>query len=351
MPIHTYHCPNCGAPLSSNFDSEASSSTCAFCLSTIYIKQDDKPLQDESDQTVVVITSETQDDDLLVPEEEALEEPLYMYCCPECDFHMLLTDKESSSFCFSCSKNLIFEGLAEAEQIPHRLIPFSLSKEEAITAIQKELKKIPSLESDFFSNNHLQTIKAVYFPNWEMNFQMNSEVISINKKKQKFKYTGQILFRNLFKSSPNLKQNIRIFCDSVKPFNRDAVQPISIEMLENHQTLMDNLTTKDLRASILPELTDSASKLVKAKLFPKKGEKLLSDTVSLSKESYVQTLLPVWVLCEKDTSYFISVNGQTGKVSGCYPAKPFSKGIRFVLTSVLTFSTVLFVLYFWRIIL
>ena len=44
------------------------------------------------------------------------------------------------------------------------MLPFKLSKEDAIKALKKHYRKKPLLPSTFSKDNHLEEIKGVYVP-------------------------------------------------------------------------------------------------------------------------------------------------------------------------------------------
>ena len=146
MEAVVYQCPNCGAPL--EFNSETQRWDCKFCLSS-FEKEQLEQMTDEQKKK---------------EEEEQQEQPAggqMCYHCPNCGAQLITDDSTVATFCTFCGSPTVLAGRLEDSFEPKRLIPFKLDKKAAEEALFALCRKKPLLPKDFTSKAHIE--KAVSY--------------------------------------------------------------------------------------------------------------------------------------------------------------------------------------------
>ena len=88
------------------------------------------------------------------------------YCCPSCGAELLCDATTAATSCPYCGNPSVLPGQFSGILKPDFVLPFKLSKEDAIKALKKHYLKKPLLPSTFSKANHLEEIKGVYVPFW-----------------------------------------------------------------------------------------------------------------------------------------------------------------------------------------
>ena len=88
------------------------------------------------------------------------------YCCPSCGAELICDATTAATSCPYCGNPSVLPGQFAGVLKPDFVLPFKLSKEDAIKALKKHYLKKPLLPSTFSKANHLQEIKGVYVPFW-----------------------------------------------------------------------------------------------------------------------------------------------------------------------------------------
>ena len=86
------------------------------------------------------------------------------YCCPSCGAELLCDATTAATSCPYCGNPSVLPGQFSGILKPDFVLPFKLSKEDAIKALKKHYLKKPLLPSTFSKANHLEEIKGVYVP-------------------------------------------------------------------------------------------------------------------------------------------------------------------------------------------
>ena len=77
------------------------------------------------------------------------------YCCPSCGAELLCDATTAATSCPYCGNPSVIPGQFSGVLKPDFVLPFKLSKEDAIKALKKHYLKKPLLPSTFSKANHL----------------------------------------------------------------------------------------------------------------------------------------------------------------------------------------------------
>lgn len=172
MGTVNYKCPNCGGNV--EFDVGSNLLFCAFCgqfyqpdeVNTNVEVKDEKTVQSwHSDQ----IEEDTADSG--VSGQGTLEETsdnymdVNIFLCSSCGAEIMTNDVEVSKFCAYCGQSTIIFDRVSKEKRPDKILPFRLTKEDAISTVNEHFHKAVYLP-DEVENISVNSVYGIYMPYW-----------------------------------------------------------------------------------------------------------------------------------------------------------------------------------------
>ena len=182
--VTNYQCPACTGPL--HFVGGSGKLECDYCgssfdvaeIEAIYAEKEAKAAeaaQKEEGTKTAQKTAETEKQQAAVDgpdwDVSGLNEnwgadagSIKAYCCPSCGAELICDATTAATSCPYCGNPSVLPGQFSGVLKPDYVLPFKLSKEDAIKALKKHYLKKPLLPSTFSKANHLEEIKGV--PRW-----------------------------------------------------------------------------------------------------------------------------------------------------------------------------------------
>ncbi|WP_106769298.1 TFIIB-type zinc ribbon-containing protein [Paenibacillus faecalis] len=311
MPVIEYKCPNCGSGMV--FDSETGALSCLSCGRKDNIEQLSDPLTQH----------------VFLEGDQARE-----YHCNSCGAVIMTEAETSATTCTFCGSAVVLGDRLTGELAPVKIIPFSISKEEAMKAFRKWCRNGLLTPNGFMTADRIKGITGMYVPFWLYDLNNKIEVQGLGTKVKKYT-SGEYEYTETqhFDIYRQLRLNfIRLPIDAsekMKDELMDKLEPFPYDQL------------KDFKTPYLAGYIAEKYSYNDEELFPRAKEKIreyidsyISSTVSgytsvnytnkhidttLKKADY--TLFPVWIVhYDYDKSeYMFAMNGQTGKVVGKPP--------------------------------
>lgn len=340
LEVLTYSCPNCGAPL--EFNSETQRWDCKFCLSA-HTLETLQGMENSSDTQAAEPQKHT---------EESTAEQCTSYSCPNCGAEMITEANTAASFCAFCGSPAIFPKQLSGQFHPEKLIPFRFSREEAIAALQALCKKRPLLPKDFSDQHHIEKITGIYVPFWLFDCKMDVEM---NAAAQRIQTWSDSRYRYTKTDHYRLERQGKMEVIGVPA---DGLQRMSDDMMDALEPF-DYSTMTDFQLSYLSGYFAERYDVDKEASWPRVHERINQAAKHLADQSvhgYVShqtthfmtrdydkktqyAMLPVWLLSTnyKGKNYLLAMNGQTGKMVGQLPMSWGQLGKWFAISGGLTF--------------
>lgn len=308
--IFQYKCPSCGNDM--HFDSESGTLSCEACGKRENIENYPEELKSA-----------------IFTEDEANE-----YHCENCGAVLITEAETAATSCSFCGAGVVIADRLSGNLAPAKVIPFSISKEEATQAFKKWCRKGKLTPKGFMSADRIKSMTGMYVPFWL--FDLNSKV-QVNAECTKVRtYTqGDYIYTEtkFYDCTRDINLDyIKIPVDASEKMNddlMDKLEPYPYEQLKDFKTpyLVGyiaekyNYTDKDL----LPRAKDKISEYIESYIHSTlsgyhsihyKNKRINTNSV---KNSYV--LLPVWMISYdfNHSEHIFAMNGQTGKVVGKPP--------------------------------
>ncbi|MBQ4092343.1 MAG: hypothetical protein IJC82_03420, partial [Firmicutes bacterium] len=88
------------------------------------------------------------------------------YSCPSCGAELICDSTTAATSCPYCDNPTIIPGQFSGVLKPDYVIPFKVSKEDAVKALKNYYKGKKFLPKAFSETNHVEDIKGIYVPFW-----------------------------------------------------------------------------------------------------------------------------------------------------------------------------------------
>ena len=304
-------CPNCGASIF--YNEKAGKLVCNMCGS-LFAPESLRPLG----------RIEIRDNDAAGEEEDNKQE----FVCDSCGAAVVTDYNTSAIFCAFCgSPTLIKKRLSKSFR-PDLIIPFKISKEEAIQNYLEWAKTHKGVPKKFTSESVLSKITGYYIPFWLIDADCITEVSGTGQK-----YDGDNIAN--YQIDRTLHYNVRkvpfdgcrkianVLMEAIEPFSYAGMKEYNDMYLPGFFAQRYDLSAIDMIDLIRIRLDNYAEGIVIKQSSKEYDNFKAVNGVGSYSDNYKQAyaLMPVWFLNieYEGSTYGIAVNGQTGKASGSLP--------------------------------
>ena len=176
--VTNYQCPSCTGPL--HFVGASGKLECDYCGSTYDVAEIEAFYAEKEEKAAAAQQSA---EEKTAAERQAAEEGgwempdlsadwgaegdgMKAYSCPSCGAELICDASTAATFCPYCGNPTVVPGQFAGTLKPDFVIPFKLSREDAIRELKKHYRGKVFLPKSFSKENHLQEIQGVYVPFW-----------------------------------------------------------------------------------------------------------------------------------------------------------------------------------------
>lgn len=338
MPIIEYKCPSCGSGMT--FDSTTGMLSCPSCGRKDNIEQLPDPLKQQ-----------------VFTEDEVRE-----YHCESCGAVIVTEPETSATTCSFCGSAVVLSDRLSGKLAPQQVIPFAISKAEAMAAFKKWCRKGLLTPRGFMTANRIQGITGMYVPFWLYDLQNNidvrgrgTQVRSYRRGDYQYTETDHYEFYRRIRLNyvrlpidASAKMDDELM-DKLEPFPYEQLKTFKTPYLAGYIAEKYNYTSEQLtpraREKTMPYIESYISSTVSEYTTVSYTDKQIDMTVK--RANYV--LLPVWMVYYnyKGKQYTFAMNGQTGKVVGKPPLSKGKMAAWFAGVSALSFGGLKVLAWLW----
>lgn len=300
VTIQVYKCPSCNGAL--RFDTHAKALCCIWCGNSFDVS--------DLDTMQVRLTQQG-------------------YVCPECGAQLTTEEFVAATTCPYCGNNEIAPHRFEGQFEPDMLIPFSVTKRQAVQSYEEHVASRRYLPNDYTNEAHVVSVEGAYVPFW-----LHSGIVSFDftymgiYKKDKCNYeskhrrVGTYEFARVpADGSDRMRDDVM---DSIEPYDYTALVPYEPGYLPGFMAERHTVTADEVNQRVNRRVANSACSAAMKTLDP------IYDTrypdydqyhATVARTRIEQALFPVWliVVAYRGEKYVVGVNGQTGKVAANLP--------------------------------
>ncbi len=339
--IWDYKCPYCGGKL--RYDSSSLKLLCYNCnakfdedkLNARLDAEEKEKQQQEKDVWNKSFSASDWGDE---------KESLKAYTCPSCGAELICDKSTAVTACPYCDNYAIIESQFPEGKRPEYVLPFKLSREDAVAALKKHYDKRPLLPKGFVDNNHIEEIKAVYVPYWMFESKAQAHqfyrTIKRSQRKKLFRTKTKTEYYHIYRTGS--MEFDRVFVDasskmpddymySIGPFDFAEMKPFSTAYLPGFLAERYDVSSIAVTEKLDKLYKDAIREAVKKTVRGYDEVNLEEELVTLADADIHYVLLPAWLLSTnwEGKNYLFAMNGQSGKMVGELPVCRKRRNIMF----------------------
>ena len=259
---------------------------------------------------------------------------LRVYSCPSCGAELICDQSTAATACPYCGNPAIVPGQFSGALRPDSILPFRLSKDDAVQALRAHYKGKPFLPRSFTSANHIEQIQGVYVPFWLFDggaegaasyrasntnvFETGDYEITETRHYHVVR-AGSLAFEKIPVDASSKMPDDHM--DSIEPFDYAQLRPFSTAYLPGYLADKYDVSVDDSRDRADARCRETLAQALRDTVTGY-GTCVTDHTdIRLHRGKVHYALLPVWMLSTKwnGESFLFAMNGQTGKLVGDLP--------------------------------
>lgn len=324
-----YKCPNCGADMS--FDSTTGMLHCESCGHDDAIENLEQK-ENSADSTMERETKENWDN--VHTHETMNESESREYVCKNCGA-VIFTDKDTTATsCSFCGAPVVLADRLQGSYAPAKVIPFTISKDQAKEAFRKWCKKGWLTPNDFKPADRIKSITGMYIPFFLYDLHGDAELNATCTKvrtypKGDYIYT-ETQYYNVYRNAELTYLKVPVdasekmndnMMDRLEPFHYDELKDFQMPYLAGFLAEKYNYDEKQLFPRVRKRVEDYADHYLRSSIHGYSSTRINYEHVNVQPTDTYYTLLPIWMVCYdyKQSEHTFAMNGQTGKIVGKPP--------------------------------
>lgn len=324
METLEYRCPNCNAYLV--YDPKSGEMKCDFCLSSFTVEQV-KANNDIRGKAYNEGESEK-------VKEEKTENGYTAYSCPSCGGEILGDETTAATECPFCGNPTVITQRLTGEFKPDYVIPFKITKDEAVKALEKLYNGKKLLPNAFTKDNRVKKVTGMYVPYWICDCVASGDIHYnatrvhtfsdgrfITTRTDHFKVLrgGTVAFDNIPQDGTTKLEGVHT--ESIEPYDYSEMIPFSNQYLSGYFADRYDVPSADVLDRVAERAKASVEEKFRNTVDGYATVSTAASNLSVQNGDVHFALLPVWMLNTKWNGkiYTFAMNGQTGKVVGDLP--------------------------------
>lgn len=259
---------------------------------------------------------------------------LRVYSCPSCGAELICDQSTAATACPYCGNPAIVPGQFSGALRPDYILPFRLSKDDAVQALRAHYKGKPFLPRSFTSANHIEQIQGVYVPFWlfdggaegaasyrasNTNVYETGDYEITETRHYHVVRTGSLAFEKIPVDASSKMPDDHM--DSIEPFDYAQLRPFSTAYLPGYLADKYDVTIDDSRDRADTRCRETLAQALRDTVTGYGACVTEREDIALRRGKVHYALLPVWMLSTKwrGQDFLFAMNGQTGKLVGDLP--------------------------------
>ena len=259
---------------------------------------------------------------------------LRVYSCPSCGAELICDQSTAATACPYCGNPAIVPGQFSGALRPDYILPFRLSKDDAVQALRAHYKGKPFLPRSFTSANHIEQIQGVYVPFWlfdggaegaasyrasNTNVFETGDYEITETRHYRVVRAGSLAFEKIPVDASSKMPDDHM--DSIEPFDYAQLRPFSTAYLPGYLADKYDVTIDDSRDRADTRCRETLAQALRDTVTGYGACVTEREDIALRRGKVHYALLPVWMLSTKwrGQDFLFAMNGQTGKLVGDLP--------------------------------
>lgn len=352
--VTNYQCPACTGPL--HYSAESGKLECDYCDSSFDVAEIEALYaRKEAEAAAAKQAADAKAEAAQAAKAEAAEaaaasgcwdtsdlsrdwgaeaDGLRVYSCPSCGAELICDQSTAATACPYCGNPAIVPGQFSGALRPDYILPFRLSKDDAVQALRAHYKGKPFLPRSFTSANHIEQIQGVYVPFWlfdggaegaasyrasNTNVYETGDYEITETRHYHVVRAGSLAFEKIPVDASSKMPDDHM--DSIEPFEYAQLRPFSTAYLPGYLADKYDVTIDDSRDRADTRCRETLAQALRDTVTGYGACVTEREDIALRRGKVHYALLPVWMLSTKwhGQDFLFAMNGQTGKLVGDLP--------------------------------
>ena len=347
--VTNYKCPACTGPL--HFVGASGKLECDFCggkydvadIERLYAGKEAAAVEasekaeakaEANRQKMADMEAQGWDTSGLTSDWGAEADGMKAYSCPSCGAELICDASTAATSCPYCGNPTVVPGQFSGTLKPDFVIPFKLSKEDAVAALKNHYKGKPLLPKAFTNGNHIEKLQGVYVPFWMFDGRAEGVVdyegciiheyetgdTEVTETEHyDVRRGGSIAFEKVPVDASSKMPDDHM--DSIEPFDYTQLRPFSTAYLPGYLADKYDVTIDDSRDRADTRCRETLAQALRDTVTGYGACVTEREDIALRRGKVHYALLPVWMLSTKwhGQDFLFAMNGQTGKLVGDLP--------------------------------
>ena len=265
-----------------------------------------------------------------------------IYTCTSCGAEVAINNVEASTFCSFCGQPTVVFNRVASQKKPKYIIPFSVTKDRAISLIRERLNKgfyVPEAIKNF----EIERVRGIYVPFWLYDIYYHDSqylkgTVGSGKNSHTYYYYREAdceFTRLTLDASKQLNDETS---QRLEPYNTDDIKDFSLEYLSGFYADCFDMGTSQLDRLALTR-TQTMFQTAVDKSIDAHSISVLKNNPDFKIRKTEYAMFPAWFLTFRyeEIPYTLLVNGQTEKIIGGVPYDKTKVAVSFgILAAILT---------------
>lgn len=262
------------------------------------------------------------------------DEEARQYQCRNCGAVLVTDNHTAATICSFCGSPMILGDRISGDYAPTKVIPFSISKEEATKAFRKWCKKLKFSPKEFTEGSRIKEVVGMYVPFWLYDVRGQGEAhlhctrtrIFDSGDEQVTETSHFDVYRQVdltFKDIPAdaSEKMADTLMDSLEPFDYSGIREFQTPYLAGFLSEKYSFTDKEMLPRITKRAETYMDEFIRNTVTGYDTINFIDRDYHIGQLSSEYALFPVWMVYYDydDAEYTFAMNGQTGKLAGNPP--------------------------------
>lgn len=313
-----YKCQSCGADMA--FNSSTGMLHCDSCGRDDTIESYNKGTNSKSNTKEANHTFNTNESN--------------EFHCNSCGATVITDPLTTATNCSFCGSNMVLSNRLEGRQKPEYIIPFKISKEQAMEAFRTWCKKGLLTPSGFMTADRVKSITGLYVPFWLYDVNCDGEALAHCTKVRTYEQ-GDYIYTETKHYEVHRQVNLSydlvpadasekmddLLMEKIEPFHYDSLTNFNMPYLAGFLAENYSYDSNALFPKIKSRVHSYVSSFIRNTITGYTTVNIQHENIEVHKNNVHYVLFPVWMVCYdyKKSEHTFAMNGQTGKIVGKPP--------------------------------
>jgi len=316
-----YKCPNCNADL--RFNPNKQGFSCEFCDSFFTVeecKAANEQMQNDAQAAASAM--------------DEFAENNQLYICQSCGAELITDLNTTATECVYCHNPVVLKGRLSGEYRPSKVIPFKISRQQAVDIFKNWCANRKFLPKDFLSDSQLLHLHGVYVPFWvadcHVRGRMNAECHKIRRWSSGDYHYTEIKEYEVIRNAELDFEGIPAdgeskvpddLMEAIEPFDYREEKPFEMAYLSGFMSDKYDVNKSQVFPRIRNRAVNGSDQLLRSSMTDYDSVRVLQSDMNILQTKWQYMLLPVWFMSYQyqGKQYDFAINGQTGKQAGTPP--------------------------------